>query len=589
MGILNREGFMSQITDPRVSFLQKTFPLDDRFAEFKNPAKDLFVAIAHHKTNDVFKKIQELPVKILDAQENPRKVTPLQACVIMNDIHTLELLLDQGADPCKQDTSGWTAFHHAALKGNQAMLSILKSFAKDKNCEAYHTSCGKNYLDLEKLLQRSTADSEAPVFKYFDETQVVVGNAQKFFELTGAHFVNESIIRTDYLIECWEKPYREDFSKSLFVHLTKHVEENYASYQKNPPPLYIKKTPVGWGVFTEKNIQPGALVLHYAGEAKSGPAQSAYCAGSIDGKDYSNLGPLVNDGVPSLVPIYANLEKMPYTIVYVALKEIKADSELFTNYGFNHTVKKSPYSCHDFENLQGFLLQHGGLLKVYKAADKLINLDGNQYRTNLEKALKVAYLKAHFSYIFQTPSVLLDLILHASIKVEDLLMLFDREVIGGVYALIPLTPRSPLEAVLKEVIQQGAFFEDQFNKLLSTKKEHYQQLQREIKTFLISLSPNYRLTTRFCLNHFFMQMENFCHPDQWTSDKKEEYLRYADRLSEMDHIYTDPLKSSIKKYEEILALAVGLPEKISLVINNFYLDILKKSQSFGNNLNTKKK
>lgn len=317
---------MSQITDQRVSYLQKAFPLHDHFAEFKTPQKDLFIAIAHNKTNDVFNKVQKLPVNILDNQENSRRVTPLQACVIMNDILMVEILLDLGVDPCKQDSSAWTALHHAALKGNQAMLSLLKSYAKGKKSEAYRTPCGKNYLDMQRLLQRTRPDSNAAVFKYFDEThnRVLVGDAQKFFELTGAYFVNESMIRPDYLMECWEKPYQDDSQRSLYRRLTQHVESSFNTYKNNPPPLYMKKTLMGWGVFTERNIQAGELVLHYAGEAKGGPAQSAYCAGGIDGKDYRNLGPQVNDGIPSLVPIYAQVDGLPKTVVYVALGDIKA-------------------------------------------------------------------------------------------------------------------------------------------------------------------------------------------------------------------------------------------------------------------------
>lgn len=572
---------MSQITDPRVSFLQKAYPWNDHFAEFKNPQTDLLVAITHNKTHDVLKKVQELPVHILDHQENARRVTPLHACVIMNDIHMLERLLDQGVDPCKQDSSGWTAFHHAALKGNEVMLTLLKSYAKSEDSEMYRTPCGKNYLDIQRLLERTRADSNALVFKYFDETddRVLVGSAQKFFELTGAHFVSESLIRPDYLMECWEKPYQDDTQRSLYIRLTQHVENNFNAYKNNPPPLYMKKTSMGWGVFTERNVQAGELVLHYAGEAKSGPAQSAYCAGSIDGKEYRNLGPQVNDGIPSLVPIYAHVEGLPKTIVYVALEDIKAGSEIFINYGFNHTVKKSPYLCNEINHLRAFLVKQGGLLKVYKEADQLINLDGNQYKSSFEKALRLAYLKSHFSYIFQTPSVLLDLILDGSIKVEDLLMLFEREVIGGVYALIPLVPKSSLEAILKEVAHQGSFFEAQFNELLSHKTALSKQRYLEILAFLISLSPRYRLNTRFCLNHFFMQMQNFCHPDLWTTEKKEEYLGYADRLSEMDYIYTDPQKSLLKKFEEISALTMGMPEKICVVVHKFYLNVLKKDLS----------
>jgi len=159
------------ISDPRHLFLQNQFPLTPHFEDFHEPAKDLFTAIVHQKVSKVRGAIQKLDEDDLDCQEHQKGLTFLMACVIVEDYPTAQYLISRKVSVLKKDRSGWTAFHHAAIKGNQTMLNLLKSAeeVKDQNPERWENHCGLSCLQMRKLLERTLPLPERPVFHYFDE------------------------------------------------------------------------------------------------------------------------------------------------------------------------------------------------------------------------------------------------------------------------------------------------------------------------------------------------------------------------------------------------------------------------------------
>lgn len=559
--------------DQRLAFLQKEFPLTPYLEDFDEPEKDLFVAITHQKVSRIMNALENVDDEDLEFQEHTKGLTPLMACVILDDVSTAKYLVKRNVSVLQKDFSDWTVFHHAALKGNQAMLAILKSAEEvpDQNPEHLQNNCGLTYVMMEHLLKRTLPLPEQPVFNYFDETsQQVIHNASalKFSELTQTQFVQESLVTHEYLIDQWENFSGDDFNRSLFVCLKSYVEKNYTKYKAAPPAIYLKRSSLGWGVYADRDIQPGEIVVHYAGEYVGKDPESAYYAGHVDGKNFRNLGPLVNDGIPNLIPVHVIIDNLP-TIVYVSISLIKKDSEIFSNYGFGHSVKKGPYTCKNLETLVLSLANQGGITNIFRSIENLLDFDEERYLHDFQKALSLAQVKSTFNYIFQTPSVLLDLVFHQSITSKDLKFFFYLPQFFVFNSYLNLSESPYLKTLLEVICNIAEDYEKKISYLSDSSLDSDVLLYGEIQAFFLSLSGEFDTVSRLLIYRYILELENVTHRKRWSSKNKQKYLDYTHVLFQVRQVSMDDSLDVHTQEERILEIIQKLPEdlKKSVVLN----------------------
>lgn len=556
------------IKDQRLIFLHNQFPLTPHFKDFDEPAKDLFTAIVHQKVSKVMRVMQKLDKKGLDCIVDKKGLTLLMACVIVNDYPTAQYLLSRKVSVLKKDYSGWTAFHHAAIQGNQTMLALLKSAkeVKDQNPELLENNCGLNYRIMRQLLERTLPPPELPVFHYFDEdSQEVIHNASahKFFELTQSWFVQESLVRGGYLIDQWVKGSSED--KSFFDYLNYFfVGKKYAKFKKGPCPLYLKQSPpIGWGVYADRKIKPGKIVVQYAGLYVGTDPHSAYYAGDVDGKIFRNLGPLVNDGIPNLVPVHVTIDHLP-AIVYMSISPIKKGRELFINYGFSHSVKHGPYRCKDLETLIEYITIHGGIEKIFRTFKELI--DEKQYLHHFQIALRVGYLKSILSYIFQTPSVLLDLVFRGCVNSKDFPAFMQYE------SYFNPAQNRELGILLQRIAHIAKNYEVIIGSLKESSLESDVLLYQEVQDFLLSLSGEFDIVTRLLTSQNILDAIKI-NRVRWFSMDKQSFVDTARLLFQIYKIFKDESLELITKKEMIEAVSQKLPKKwIERLLRTLNLD-----------------
>jgi len=65
------------------------------------------------------------------AAKNPQRVAPLHAAAAVQDLDTIRLLLDRGADPNARQQQGFTPFHTAASRGDIEMAKLLLDHGAD--------------------------------------------------------------------------------------------------------------------------------------------------------------------------------------------------------------------------------------------------------------------------------------------------------------------------------------------------------------------------------------------------------------------------------------------------------------------------
>lgn len=552
--------------DPRVVFLQKEFPLTPHLEDFDEPEKDLFIAITHQKVSLVMDALEKVDDNDLEYREYNRGLTPLMTCVILDDVPTAKYLVNRKVSVLQKDFSDWTVFHHAAIKGNQTMLAILKSAeeVQTQNPEDLKNNWGLTYVMMEHLLKRTPPLSEQPVFNYFDETSQQVihkASAQKFYELTQARYVQESLVRHDYFLDQWENFTGDDFNRSLFVCLKSYVEKNYTKYKTAIPDIYLKRSSIGWGVYADRDIQPGEIVVHYAGEYVKKDSKSVYYAEHVDGKNFRNLGPLVNDGIPNLIPVHVTLDHLP-TIVYVSTSFIQKDCELFIDYGFIHSVKNGPYSCKNLDALILRLSEQGGIKKIFRSIETLLDFDEERYLQDFQKSLSLAYLKSTFSYIFQTPSVLLDLVLHQSIPSEDLQFFFHIPHFFGFNDYLNLSKFPYLKRLLEEILHIARDYEEKIVYLAESSLDDDVLLYDEIQAFFLSLSGEFDVVSRLLIYRYILDLENINQRGGWSSINKQKYLDYTHGLFQVRQVSMDDSLDLPTKKEKIQEIIIKFPEAL---------------------------
>lgn len=78
----------------------------------------------------------------IEIMENSYGWTPLFVAAVEGQLSALELLVEEGAEVTKHDSSGWTAIEHAALRGHIKVARLLKEIMKSNSTPQSDISTG---------------------------------------------------------------------------------------------------------------------------------------------------------------------------------------------------------------------------------------------------------------------------------------------------------------------------------------------------------------------------------------------------------------------------------------------------------------
>ncbi len=465
---------------PYGTVLNRLFPEDNRG---KDEALRTFDLILSHD-------VDGLRTWVSDPSEGAKRVNdvatkmllhPLHLCAMTGSLECSKTLIDTKV--CKidpQDASGATPLHHAAVRGNHAMiLCFLKSGAKQ-----LPDRCGGSYVSI--LRQMQALKPEAQVVFYRDDNgDIVKGDGRDFKRLTDAIFLDKDCrISPEEWLKLWQKRAREPDL------LPPSLEARYDEFSKNPPILVLEKHPAaGWNIIAGQDFKPGMVVGEYLGDVREGSGDvpmglvsleemekrsrdAEYVLEDMDATRSRGLVPMCNDSLPNTraFGIY-NKKGLPERTVFVAIHPIRKGDPVVFFYGLGHTIR----FAHRVE------LRREAFFKYFEAEcsrgfDRFVN---KAIRYN-DGALSQGHLpdgEANMTYqallyIFTTPAAMLHLLTRKIIKIDEIKALFASAGILKAMKMWINATRFPVQYCQLENFYKTAFkYFDELEKLPAQDRE----------------------------------------------------------------------------------------------------------------------
>ncbi|MBN9377971.1 MAG: hypothetical protein BGO14_00610 [Chlamydiales bacterium 38-26] len=389
----------------------------EKFENFEDPTTDdLFIAIIQDVAEQHFERIKDLPLTTLEKAERKYHLTALHLCSMLQKIDLLKFLITRVHHLVPEDKDGWTPLHYAYLTQNADIIHILEENQVQRQPTS-PTQAKFSCRQIQEMLSHKPAAEDQAVFHYQDpQTKQMIYNAtaRTFKELTGATFTSKTLVSGEYFLFAKSNLEKDKEEDSIQI----EIEENYQTFEAHPPRLYLgQDTMGGWGVFADETIQSGAIVLHYAGETVISPSSSQYRTGVVDGMCKRNLGPMVNEGSPNLMPVHATIDHLPESIVFMALRKIEKGDQLLVDYGLGHGVKfYGPYINAGQKELEETLEAEGGLVRISHRLKAMLK----QPFKSKKEFLVFERLRSLCAYTITTPPIFLDLLIKDKIQPADL-------------------------------------------------------------------------------------------------------------------------------------------------------------------------
>ncbi len=301
----------------------------------------------------------------------------------------------------------------ATLKGRQDVQKFLTdSGAQTSKLDLLnrpHSTYQKFSICLRKAEKGASLPKDDAIIGLYRKNGIVSNcSAKEFKEHTSAIFTDQLIIDDiEALFDWWHKPAPSDpFYKSLQHHLS----TQYELHLKNP-----KKISIGinsdirqLSVYAEEAIPPYTLITTYSGkfaqEAKIGAGDDdSYRMGLIEGRNYRNFGPIINDSFLNCATIPLYIEGEPNRIAIISIAPISKGEELFIDYSSSADSKSNQIHKElNFKGLEDFLKN----CPEYLEKIERFNKDMPFY-----EQLNCQFNCSKFKYILDTPSSLLEAVL----------------------------------------------------------------------------------------------------------------------------------------------------------------------------------
>jgi hypothetical protein len=342
-------------------------------------------------------------------------LTALHLATIQGSYDLVREMLQSGlVDVNAKDRRGWTAMHHAAVKGDREMINLLKSYGGDPTILNHRSG---NVADLLNLCSPVKVDENQPlplvVWKENQEQRPLT--FAEFKKIAHAEYLTEYFVDPAWLLKDWEKNTTytcHPFFRNL------NISQRFSEYRKNPPHLILERDPqVGLDVKTADKLMKGQGVTEYLGEVVSSTAEIKnleYVLESVDGNGKRNLGPIINDGFPNVTSITEFNAGMKRHFMFM-LDDAEAGERLCWNYGSGHDVKaKVPHVELRREAILSFFKKHSLSLLAMEIKQAL-----KAEKASTSETLDIYSKIDKVKYIIDTPTSLLHLLFANVITLKD--------------------------------------------------------------------------------------------------------------------------------------------------------------------------
>lgn len=300
------------------------------------------------------------------------QLNPLHVAVLeRNESKLVDLLERKVCGVNEGDIHGCTPLHHAAATQQVGLMALLKQHGAKENLLNDRNGTPQDLLRLTRLPKPESSD---PVLIWDqDLKQPQFKSGVEVAKAIGSTFAREvytpyEVFKADWssLEQPCEPPEIKPFNDKM--------RQDYEKFCQNPPELYLSNRHVddlgnalpdiGYGVFANRDIQPGEIVCEYIGEDTSeNPAEySDYVLNHIDGETKNRIvgfGSLVQTSFPNAITTeIQNVRGRKERTILVATEVIKRHQPITIDYGSGHQIyAKNVYELRP-DALAGFFNDH---------------------------------------------------------------------------------------------------------------------------------------------------------------------------------------------------------------------------------------
>lgn len=351
--------------------------------------------------------------RLMNQSISKYKVTPLILAVMKRDYTKAIKLLRNFASPNLVDFKGFTALHHASLRGDLLMIEILKAFGGVITVQTHLGGTVDDYLMMNRTLPDLPIECDEEV-----NGKLQPLSRQRLTEIfKGAIPCGSIYAKPQTLTYYWEQ------SQPAVQESANLIADPTSSYLF-PKKVYLKKIDLDherftYGVFAKEDIAFGEGVGPYLGELlidRPDSFEYYHSDGCVSAESHRSLMAMVNDGPPNLtIKIVPNFKGVSELVFYSATKAIKAGEQLLTDYGTGHRIKWQEHKEFGISNLIDFF-NRNSFSDYFKRCRSHCNLK--------EQVLRSSFL-SYIKYLFSTPTTFMELLLHNIFKEKHLLDLVD--------------------------------------------------------------------------------------------------------------------------------------------------------------------
>lgn len=271
------------------------------------------------------------------------KLSPLHLAAMKGRVDVASILIENGACLDSEDHKKFTPLHHAALTGNDKMVSLLRKKWANEFATNIHDG---TYLDIQRLT-RQVADTEASSITDLEDSLITntnLGLNPSCFH-SNVTLVTENVITPQQLIDRWASELSQTNHLQMLESIQSDMLKTYTAYKANPPELIVDHLPQDdgitltipsypCGVFAGQTIKSGQIIREYIGQiVDEAPKDKTYFFKNIDGSTFRNeASMMMNDAFPNslISPIY-NVNGLEVRWVIIALKDIQPGEEIIVH------------------------------------------------------------------------------------------------------------------------------------------------------------------------------------------------------------------------------------------------------------------
>lgn len=354
------------------------------------------------------------------------QITPLILAVMLDQEDAVEAL--SSSPSCHinaQDIMGYTALHHAALKSDKSMMSLLLSIGANPNI------LGKYNATAEQLYKLSHIDYTSSKTTLYNNELI---DDKQYRALTGYRLIDENFAPSSVLISEWAN---SNPIESSFLSARNFFPFDYTAFRASPPKLSFEKqiiedVDIGFGVKATSKILKSEFIAEYFGELTTLKVShtSEHFFAPYESEKLNNLAALVQDGLPNAMCLFVEGESGLRTrLLFVATRTILPNEPVLINYGPTHLVKNGVY-----KEIVPKLLRH-------RLAEQ--PLTPAQYNTESKTEIWDNIDKINLQlYILETPPLCLKLLIEKKVSIETMRSIF------SLFYLIPAEPTFKLAEFL---------------------------------------------------------------------------------------------------------------------------------------------